>query len=95
MQLSQKQTTCNRHESLWVELFRKLARIESLLDIRNLRRCEGNYGIPSIVPQIDVEVVKITTGCPHNDDFLDHSGYLALLRPKRAFAGHRNYLGCP
>ena len=51
-------------------------RILSSVDVRNLSSGESNYFVLGIVSEIGVEVVEISTGSTHDENFL--SGHLIL-----------------
>ena len=49
----------------------QICRVAATIDVGNLGRGECHYPIAAVVPEIDIEVVKITTGGAHDDDIFD------------------------
>jgi hypothetical protein len=56
-----------------VELARQFLRIHASRDVRDLRRRERDHLVVLVVPEVDVEVVKVAAGSPHDDDTSFHA----------------------
>jgi len=55
-------------QTLGVERACQLRRINTFIDVGDLRRRESDNFIERIVSEADVEIVKISPGCTHNKD---------------------------
>ena len=59
---------CMNRDAFRVKTAGQLCRIPAPFDIRDLGGGKTDHAIPLVVPEIDVEIVKIPAGGPHDDD---------------------------
>jgi len=81
----------NDRDAVGVQLARQRGRITAIVDMRNLRRGEGDDVEIGVVAEVDVEVVKIPpAGARDEHAFRGHKSLLALVEnPERAAANRR------
>ena len=60
-----------------IKFTRQLGRILTTFDIGNLSRCKSNHLIIFIIAKYAIEVMKITTGSAHDDNFFGFFSHLA------------------
>jgi hypothetical protein len=55
-----------------IELSREFRRIEATLNVRDLRCGKSDDVVPGIIPEVNVEIVKVASCGPHDENFFNH-----------------------
>jgi hypothetical protein len=58
--------------TLGISIARQLRRVDTTIDIGNLGGGESHNLVPVVFPKIDVEIVEIPAGGPHDDHLFLH-----------------------
>ena len=66
-------------DAIGISVSGQLRRVPAAVDVRDLGRGKSDDAIAGVVFEINVEIVKIPAGRPHDDYFLDHIFTLSKL----------------